>query len=80
MLAMKNKDKRDSSLLPTCNSRLSTESSYMFSDNGSQPLQDGVCRRQSVMNVNNKALQRKQWKVLAISMFFDVVLPIILYV
>ncbi|KAK3807537.1 MAG: hypothetical protein JOS17DRAFT_766546 [Linnemannia elongata] len=78
-MAMKNKDKRDSSLLPTCNSRLSTESSNMFLDNGSQPLQDGVCRRQSVMDVNNKALQRKQWKVLAISMFFDVVLPIILY-
>ncbi|KAF9281484.1 hypothetical protein BGZ68_006619 [Mortierella alpina] len=79
MLAMESTDRRDSSLLPTCNSRLSTESSNMFPDNGSQPLQGGVCRRQSVMDVNNKALQRKQWKVLAISMFFDVVLPIILY-
>ncbi|KAF9953099.1 hypothetical protein BGZ72_005708 [Mortierella alpina] len=79
MLGMKSKDKMDSSLLPTCNSRRSTESSNVFLGNGSQPLQDGVCRRQSVTDVNNKALQRKQWKVLAISMFIDVVLPIILY-
>ncbi|KAF9900450.1 hypothetical protein EC991_007328 [Linnemannia zychae] len=79
MLAMKTNDRRDSSLLPTCNPRLSTESSNMFLDNGSQPLQDGVCRHESVKDVNNKALQRKQWTVLAISMFFDIVLPIILY-
>ncbi|KAF9307979.1 hypothetical protein BG003_011796 [Podila horticola] len=51
----------------------------MFLDDGSQPLQDGVRRRQSVMDVNDKALQRKQWRVLAISMFIDVVLPVILY-
>ncbi|KAF9213794.1 hypothetical protein BGZ59_004805 [Podila verticillata] len=51
----------------------------MSLDNGSQPLQDSVHRRQSVMEVNNKALQRKQWKTLAISMFIDVVLPVILY-
>ncbi|KAF9379596.1 hypothetical protein CPB97_008874 [Podila verticillata] len=79
MLAMKNKDKNDFSLLPTYNPKLSTESANMFLDNGSQPLQDGVCRRQSVIDVSNKALQRKQWKVLAISMFVDVVLPVILY-
>lgn len=80
MLPMKNKDKKDSSLLPTYNPRLSTESVNMFLDDGSQPLQDGVRRRQSVMDVNDKALQRKQWRVLAISMFIDVVLPVILYV
>lgn len=80
MLAMKNKDKNDFSLLPTYNPKLSTESANMFLDNGSQPLQDGVYRRQSVIDVSNKALQRKQWKVLAISMFVDVVLPVILYV
>lgn len=74
------KDRKDSSLLPSYNPRLSTELANMPLDNGSQPLQDGLRRRQSVMDVNNKALQRKQWKVLAISMFFDVVLPVILYV
>jgi hypothetical protein len=76
----KSKDKQDSSLLPTYDPRLSTESANMSLDNSSQPLQDGVCRRQSVMDVNNKALQRKQWIMLAISMFIDVVLPVILYV
>ncbi|KAG0088009.1 hypothetical protein BGZ92_006716 [Podila epicladia] len=71
--------KGDSSLLPTHNPRLSDESVNIPLDNGSQPLQDGFHRRQSVMEVNNKALQRKQWKMLAVSMFFDVVLPVILY-
>ncbi|KAG9326018.1 hypothetical protein KVV02_008450, partial [Mortierella alpina] len=83
MLAMaaykKSRDKTDSSHLPTCNPRLSTESANDSLDSGSQPLHNGVSHRQSVMDANNKALQRKQWRVLAISMFFDVVLPIILY-
>ncbi|KAF9940261.1 hypothetical protein BGZ67_008028 [Mortierella alpina] len=83
MLAMaaykKSRDKTDSSHLPTCNPRLSNESANESLDSGSQPLQNGVSHRQSVMDANNKALQRKQWRVLAISMFIDVALPVILY-
>ena len=75
-----NKDKKDSTLLPTYDHRVSSESVTMPLNETSQPLQDGVRRRSSVMDVSNKALQRKQWRMLAISMFFDIVLPVILYV
>ncbi|KAF8974938.1 hypothetical protein BGZ52_009426, partial [Haplosporangium bisporale] len=70
--------KKDATLLPTYDPRLSSESAVHLND-GSHPLQDGIHRHPSVVDVNNKKLQRKQWRMLAISMFFDIVLPVILY-
>ncbi|KAG0209713.1 hypothetical protein BGX28_010007 [Mortierella sp. GBA30] len=78
----KHTDKKDEALLPTFDPRLSSDSSFVPLDNGAQPLHDVVQRsgtQASVIDVNNKALQRKQWIMLLISMFFDIVLPIILY-
>ncbi|KAF9370487.1 hypothetical protein CPB97_002707 [Podila verticillata] len=71
--------KKDATLLPTYDPRLSSESAAVPLDDGTQPLHDGIHRRPSVMDVNNKKLQRKQLQMLAISLFFDIALPVILY-
>ncbi|GJJ71072.1 hypothetical protein EMPS_03422 [Entomortierella parvispora] len=76
----KMKDKKDSSLLPTSDPRLSSESvTVPLNDSSAQPLRDGIQRQPSVVDVENKAAKRQQLKMLAISMFLDVVLPVILY-
>ncbi|KAG0053355.1 hypothetical protein BGZ83_001249 [Gryganskiella cystojenkinii] len=78
-LQKKNKEKKAAALLPTYDNRLSSESVIVPHDDSTQPLQDGIHRRQSVMDVNDKKLQRKQWIMLGISMFFDIILPVVLY-
>lgn len=78
----KQKEKKDAALLNT-DPRHSSDSVVVPLDDGSQPLNDGVQRSAtgaSVMDVNNKALQRKQLTMLLVSMFVDVVLPVVLYV
>ncbi|KAG0342466.1 hypothetical protein BG000_004486 [Podila horticola] len=77
----KQKEKKDAALLNT-DPRHSSDSVVVPLDDGSQPLNDGVQRSAtgaSVMDVNNKALQRKQLTMLLVSMFVDVVLPVVLY-
>lgn len=75
------KDKKESTLLPTTDPRLSSESvTVPLNDSSANPLHDGIRRQPSVVDVENKAAKRKQMKMLAISMFLDILLPVILYV
>lgn len=75
------RDKKESTVLPTSDPRLSSESvNVPLNDSSADPLHDGIRRQPSVVDVQDKAAKRQQMKMLAISMFLDIVLPVILYV
>ncbi|KAF9349303.1 hypothetical protein BGX26_012376 [Mortierella sp. AD094] len=74
---------RNGTPLPSYDRRLSSDSDMPL-DNDLQEthVHDGIRRsgtQASVTDVTDKKLQRRQWMMLALSMFVDIVLPIILY-